>query len=163
MKKPSEIKALTAKKAWFVPSSMIAITLFGVVYCHTQGRADTVNKSDKIDSQFESHETIHLRQAESTSDSWFLYYLKYIWQWLVNFPLIFVNVSAPYKFISFEMEAYRYQDEWDYCMHGALYQWKEFEKITLKEKRAWAKEYYNSRPKPYFTYFLREKLMRTNA
>lgn len=157
MKRPSKIKAVTAKKAWFVPSNMVAITLFGVVYCRTQERADAINKSEKIDSQLESHETIHVRQAESTSDSWFLYYLKYIWQWLMNFPLIFINVSAPYKFISFEMEAYRYQDEWDYCL-GKCEKWKEYNSLTLKQKREFAKEFYGYDIRPYFTKFIKEKI-----
>ena len=57
-----------------------------------------------------------------------------------------------------EMEAYLNQDNWDYCMNGATYQWKELEKITLKQKKEIAREYYNSKPKPYFTDFLKEKL-----
>ena len=57
-----------------------------------------------------------------------------------------------------EMEAYLHQDEWDYCQNGGVYQWKELGKIPLKTKRKWAKEYYKSKPKPYFTSFLREKI-----
>jgi hypothetical protein len=72
------------------------------------------------------------------------------------------NVYAPYKFMPTEMEAYLNQDNWDYCMHGAVYQWKEFNKLTLKEKRKYAKEYYGSSPRPYFADFIREKIMRTS-
>ena len=157
MKRPSKIKTVSAKKAWFLPSGTLAITLFGVVYCKSRLRADEINKSDKIDSLLESHETIHVRQAESVHDSWILYYLKYIWQWLMNFPLIFINIHAPYKFIPFELEAYRYQDDWNYCL-GICEKWKDYNKLKLKEKRAFAKEYYGYTIKPYFTYFIKTKI-----
>ena len=97
------------------------------------------------------------------NDSWFNFYLRYVWEYICNLPLIFINLYAPYMFMPIEMEAYLNQDNWDYCMNGATYQWKEFEKLTLKEKRAMAKEYYASRYRPYFTRFLREKLMRTSC
>ena len=75
----------------------------------------------------------------------------------MNFPLIFVNVYAPYKFVSFEMEAYRYQDEWDYCL-GKCEKWKEYNKLTLKQKREFAKEFYGCDIRPYFTKFIKEKI-----
>jgi hypothetical protein len=43
-------------------------------------------------------------------------------------------------------------------MNGAVYQWKEFEKLKLKDKRSLAKEYYDYKRKPYITGFLREKI-----
>ena len=157
MKRPSKIKIVSAKKAWFLFSGFVAITLFGVIYCKSQSRVDEINKTDKIDSQLESHETIHVRQAESTSDSWIVFYLKYIWQWIKNFPLIFVNVDAPYKFMPFELEAYRYQDEWDYCL-AKCEGWKRYNKLKLKEKRIFAKKYYCKGIKPYFTYFIKNEI-----
>ena len=157
MKRPSKIKVVTAKKAWLLFSGFAAITLFGVVYCKSQSRVDEINKTENIDSQLESHETIHVRQAESTHDSWLLYYLKYIWQWIKNFPLLFVNVSAPYKFISFELEAHRHQDDWDYCV-GKCERWKKYGKLNLREKRILAKDYYHNAVKPYFTDFIKNKI-----
>ena len=61
-----------------------------------------------------------------------------------------------------ELEAYLNQDTWGYCEYEATYQWKEFEKLTLKKKRELAKEYFGYKPRPYFTDFLRKKLMRAN-
>ena len=148
MKKPSKIKCVSAKKGWFLLSNFSAITLFGVVYCKSQKRVDEINKSDNIDSQLESHETIHVRQAESTKDSWFIYYMKYIWQWIKNLPLIFVNLYAPYKFMGFELEAYRYQDDFRYCL-GKCENWKKYNDLKLKQKRELAKKYYS-----YQIYFL---------
>ena len=159
--KPSKIKSIKAKITWLLPSRINALTWKGVAYCTNEEDVKLINKTDKIDSRLKSHETIHLRQAQSTKDSWFLFYIRYIWEWICNLPLIFIDVYAPYKFMPMEIEAYLNQDNWDYCQNGALYQWKGFEKIlTLKEKREMAKEYYGSKPKPYFTHFLYEKLMR---
>jgi hypothetical protein len=155
MKKPSKIKSISAKKAWLLPSNFEAITLFGVAYCSSKARADKINESEAINSQLESHETIHVRQAESTKDSWFIYYMKYIWQWICNLPIIFVNIYAPYKFMEFELEAYRHQDNWDYCL-GKCVDWKRYKKLTLKQKRSLAKEYY--RHKIYFPDFIETKI-----
>lgn len=152
MKKPSKIKCVSAKKTWFLFSNFSAITLFGVVYCKSQQKADEINKSENIDSQLESHETIHVRQAESTKDSWLLYYLKYIWQWIKNFPLIFINLYAPYEFIAFELEAYRYQGKFSYCLEKCE-NWKKYNNLKLKQKRELAKEYYNN--KRYFPDFIK--------
>lgn len=155
MKKPSKIKSISGKKAWLLPSNFEAITLFGVAYCHSRERADKINESENIDSLLESHETIHVRQAESTRDSWLVYYLKYIWQWLLNFPLIFINIYAPYKFIAFELEAYRYQNDWNYCLNKCE-KWKEYNTLSLKQKRLLAKEYYNF--KTFFSDFIMYKI-----
>jgi hypothetical protein len=65
-------------------------------------------------------------------------------------------------FMPIEIEAYLNQDNWDYCMQEENTQWKEFEELTLKEKRELAKEYYEPHLKTYITRFLREKLMRTS-
>lgn len=158
--KPSKIKSLTAKKAWFLLPSFRAITWKGVAYCNDKLDVKTINLTEGINCRLKSHETIHVRQAESTDDSWLKFYVRYVWEWILNLPLIFIDMFAPYKFMPFEIEAYINQDNWDYCKHGAVYQWKEFEKLTLKEKRELAKEYYNSKPKPYFSDFLKEKLIK---
>lgn len=156
--KPSKFNVIKAKKAWFLLPNFSALMWKGYAYCKRQSDADKINATDIVDSQLKSHETIHIRQAESTHNCWFTYYIRYIWEWICNLPLIFIDVNAPYKFTPMEMEAYLNQDDWDYCQHGATYQWKELEKLTLKKKREMAKKYYGSKPKPYFTAFLREEL-----
>ena len=161
--KPSKIQSIKAKISWLLPSRINALTWKGIAYCTDEKNVKLINKTDKIDSRLKSHETIHLRQAQSTKDSWFLFYVRYIWEWICNLPLISVDVCAPYAFMPMEIEAYLNQDNWDYCTTNPTYQWKEFEKLTLKQKRELAKEYYSSKPKPYFTHFLYEKLMRTNG
>ena len=155
--KPSKFSTVKGKKAWFLLTGFSCLTWKGYAYCDSQKEADKINSTDRIDSIMESHETIHIRQAESMKDSWFRFYARYVWEWICNLPLIFINIYAPYKFMEIEMEAYLNQDNWDYCMHGATYQWKRLEEcLTLKDKHALAKAYY--RKKFYYTLFLSEKL-----
>ena len=116
MKKPSKIKAVTAKIAFLLPSRFRAITLFGVAYCNKVKDAQEINKR---------------------------YYLKYIWQWICNFPLVFVGWHMAYKFIPFELEAYANETNYDYA-YGKAEQWKLFKQLTLKEKRNYAKQYKNA-------------------
>lgn len=155
MKKPSNIKYITAKTTRLLFGSFQAITLFGIVYCKDKKKKDAINEYEGITSVLESHEGIHVRQAESVHNSWFLFYIRYIWQWICNLPLIFINSYAPYKFISFELEAYRYQDDWDYCL-GKCIKWKDYNKLTLKQKRQLAKKYYKD--KYYFSNFIKDNI-----
>jgi len=158
MVKPSKIKTIKGKKALFLPKNFKGITLFGVVYCNKKEDADELNKSEMIDSDFKNHELIHVRQAESTNDSWVLFYLKYVAEWIKNLNLITIDINAPYKFMPMEMEAYLNERNWEYSSAKAT-QWKEFEKIPKKELREMAEDYYdNCRFKETFTSFLKRKL-----
>lgn len=145
MKKPKNTTKIIAKINKFLcPSGFSAITLFGIIYVRTEASLERINKTDGIDSLLENHEMIHVKQAVSTHNSWFLFYLLYIWQWLMNLPMIFINIHAPYKFIPFELEAYAneanvgYQKE---IVDGANL-WREFNKLTIFEKWKLAKQYY---------------------
>ena len=131
MKKPSSIKVIkaTCPKIWLLPGFR-AITFFGRIYTKTKADMCSINLNDNIDSNFKCHETIHVRQAEDTHNSWFLFYILYIWQWICNLPLITIHKRAPYRLISFEMEAF------------------------FKEKRKIAKRYYEGNL-PYW-YILNE-------
>jgi hypothetical protein len=163
--KPSKFITVRGRKAWFLPSYFSALTWKGYAYCKRQSDADKINSTDKIDSLLESHETIHIRQAEAMHDSWFCFYLRYVWEWICNLPLIFTNLYAPYKFMEIELEAYLNQNNWDYCMHGATYQWKEFERLKLKQKRAYAKEWYSNKQSygNNFSRFIKERILKDIA
>lgn len=145
MKRPKNTTKIIAKINKFLcPSGFSAITLFGVIYVRSEASLEKINKTDGIDSLLENHEMIHVKQAVSTHNSWFLFYLLYIWQWLMNLPMIFIDLHAPYKFIPFELEAYAneanvgYQKE---IVDGANLWW-EFNKLTIFEKWKLAKQYY---------------------
>lgn len=141
MKKPSEIKVVKAKKAHFLLPAFSAITLFGVIKCKSDKDIEKLNKTDGIDCDLESHETIHVRQAESMKDSWWRFYIEYIWEWICNIPLITVSLHSIYKFMPVEIEAYGYEDNYKYIENGPVYKWKDFKKLTIKQKREFAKEY----------------------
>ena len=145
--KPSKITTVKAKKAWYLPPKIRALTWMGIVYCKYREDADSINRTSKIDSVLKSHETIHVRQAESMHNSWLLFYARYIWEWVVNIPLLTINGWAAYKFMPIEMEAYNHERDYEYANNGEVTEWKKLEKLTLKEKRELAKEYYNSRKK----------------
>ena len=155
--KPSKVDNLKAKRTWMLSSSFKGITWMGVVYCKKQEYIDQINKSDKIDSNFKSHETIHLRQAQSMKDSWFRFYMNYCWQWLKNLPLLTINSHAPYMLIPTEIEAYLNQNNWKYAEKNApVHQWKEFQKLKLKEKREIAKKFFKSKEDKPFAVVLKE-------
>ena len=155
MKKPSKIAVVTAKKGILMLPSIRAITLFGTIFCKKESDVQLINKTDKIDSDLKSHETIHVRQAQNVKDSWLLYYIVYIWQWICNLPLMFVMLYAPYLFIEFELEAYSNENNWEYC-NKECDGWKKYKKLTLKQKFGFAKEY---RKRRYgFSKFVRENI-----
>lgn len=143
--KPSKIKSIRAKKAVFLLPGFRALTWKGIVYCKKEKDIYDINLNDKIDSVLKCHETIHVRQAEGTKDSWFWFYFKYVVQWLCNLPLIIRGFKMTYKFIAFELEAVNNEDEYEYCNKGAVTQWKLFNKLNVSEKLIFAKEYKKSK------------------
>lgn len=160
MKKPSDIKLIKAKFTKLLPSSFAAITLFGVVYSNRKSTVEMINKSDLFDSSTEVHEMIHVKQACSTKDSWLLFYLTYICEWLFNLPLIFVNVMAPYKFMPMELDAYGNQNDPIYAMGVECNMWRRYKKISLKERFKLSRLWYGSK-KDYdysFTRFIKEEV-----
>ena len=143
--KPSDINIPKAKKTWLLLPNFKAITWMGTIYCKRKNDVDAINMTDDIDSSFKSHETIHIRQAYAMKDSWFRFYVNYIFNWIKNLPLIFVNLYAPYKLIPTEIEAYLHEDSWNYARKNEpVYDWKKFQKLTLKEKKEIAKLYYKT-------------------
>jgi hypothetical protein len=139
--KPSKINVLKAKKALFLFSGYRALTWKGIAYCKDKSDIQLINSMDSITSNFEAHEMTHVKQAESTHDSWFCFYALYLWQWILNFPLFIYGKPMPYYFIPFELEAMNNEINWKYSTNGAVYQWKKFKKLTLKEKLKLAKQY----------------------
>lgn len=139
--KPSKINVLKAKKAFFLFPGFRGLTWKGIVYCKNKSDVQLVNFEDRISSDFESHEMTHVKQAESTHDSWFLYYSLYLWYWFINFPLFITGLYMPYYFNPFELEAMANETDHKYPTDGAVYQWKKFKKISLGRKYKLIKEY----------------------
>ena len=107
-----------------------AATVFGRIYTRTQEAADHLN--NRFDA-LKNHEMIHLRQAQSTHDSWLLFYVRYFWYSLRAIGYIWRMKNAMYYLNPFEIEAYRHMYEKDYlerCDGGAV-EWKEFARMSL--------------------------------
>lgn len=139
--RPSKIKALKAKKALLLFPGIRALTWKGTVYCKRKSDIELINATDDITSDFECHELIHVKQAESTKDSWFRFYALYLWYWIINLPLVITGISMPYCFIPFELEAMNNEMFRKYTTNGAVFQWKDFKRINLKEKYKLARKY----------------------
>ncbi len=95
------------------------------------------------------HETIHLRQAQSTHDSWLCFYWKYMLFWFQARRANRILPNAGYLLNPFEMEAYanmynpRYLDRFAE-EEGAATGWREYAKMTLAQ-RFWARRKYSRR------------------
>lgn len=157
--KPSKINILKAKKALFLFPGFRALTWKGIAYCKEKSDIQLINALDTINSNFEAHELTHVKQAESTHDSWFCFYALYLWQWLLNFPLFIYGAMMPYYFIPFELEAMNNEVDWKYPTNGAVYQWKEFKnKLSIKQKLSLSKEYKDKYKRNGFKWFVRNKI-----
>lgn len=76
-----------------------AINIFGILFCR---------KNAKIDDKTINHESIHTQQMKELL--YILFYIIYGIEWIVR---LFMKGNA-YKNISFEKEAYRYQNDCKY-------------------------------------------------
>lgn len=133
-KKPSKITELKAKKAWFLPRHFRAITLFGTVYCNDRKDIDNINTNNYSTKRLVTHETIHVKQAASTHNSWCLFYLLYVWYWIKNLPLALMYSYAPYKLIPFEIEAFVNENKPEYINTDKCEGWKKYKKLKFNEK-----------------------------
>ncbi len=121
------------------------LTFFGYILTPTQQEADQFNSAradgDKLTAAMKNHEMIHLRQAQSTGDSWLRFYLLYIWYWLKAYLGAGRSVRrqlkhAAYLLNPFEMEAYGRMNDLHYlerCKDGAT-EWKRFAGMSLKQR-----------------------------
>lgn len=157
MKKPSEIKELELKFTKFIPfSGYYVMTFFGKMLVRESSKSRwEMNEKNGYNDVVRNHEMTHVRQAISTNDSWFSFYLKYIMMYLKNIPII-NGFKMPYKFISFELEAYANETDLTYSkLHeNGTDNWKKYDKLTLKQKKELYKQYKSS--KLSFSSFVKE-------
>ena len=109
------------------------LTFFGKILTPSQEEADRFNSSF---SSLKNHEMIHLRQAQSTGDSWIRFYLLYIWYWLKALPMNRKMRNAAYLLNPFEMEAYARMHDMHYLdrCEGGAQEWRRYAKMSLKER-----------------------------
>ena len=118
------------------------LTFFGHILAPTQELADAFNAKPNA---LKNHEMIHLRQAQSCGDSWFRFYILYIWYWLrtVCFGGFAVRRQlkhAAYLLNPFEIEAYAHMHDLDY-LKGPATEWRRYPKMPLKDRLKLYKRY----------------------
>ena len=112
------------------------LTFFGHILAPTQELADAFNAKPNA---LKNHEMIHLRQAQSCGDSWFRFYILYIWYWLrtVCFGGFAVRRQlkhAAYLLNPFEIEAYAHMHDLDYLAKGEATEWRRYAKMSLNDR-----------------------------
>ena len=110
-----------------------ALTFFGTIVTATEADARLMRQGD---SSLARHEMIHLRQAQSTHDSWLIFYLLYVWYYLRALPQNRRMKNAAYLLNPFELEAYRHMDDPAYlerCADGGATEWRTFARMSPRE------------------------------
>ncbi len=118
---------------FWIKSGYEALTFFGTILTHTQKEADAM--SNRL-STLKNHEMIHLKQAQSTGDSWWRFYRLYLKFWLQGWRRRKKYPNAGYVLNPFEMEAYEHMDDLGYlsqCKDGAT-EWKRFAAMSIDER-----------------------------
>lgn len=161
MQKPNKIITIIPSFRKFLPpKSFKAIMMFGKLFINIRDKEEfEKNEREGKNVYLKNHEMIHVKQAITTSNSWFLFYILYIWYWFKNLPLI-NGFDMPYKFIPFELEAYYHEDNLSYCEKyvNGTENYKHY-KFSLKEKRKIYKEYKEMKKIKFITFhdFLHKK------
>ena len=130
----SEMKAV--KESFWMRRGYTAMTFFGRILTHTQQEADELNATATLHSRLKRHETIHLRQAQSTHNSWLCFYILYIWYYMRALPQNRRRRNAAYYLNPFEMEAYEHDGDPEYlqeCENGAN-GWRRYAKMSAKNR-----------------------------
>lgn len=91
-----------------------AINLFGILF---------VRKDAEIDDVTITHEEIHTAQMKELL--FIFFYLHYGIEFLLKM-FMYPNFHRTYRAISFEREAYMFEEERDYLLWRKHYKWLEF-------------------------------------
>lgn len=143
----------------FIPfKGYLAMTFFGKMWIRNSNKTlwDEYVKEGK-DKIVTHHEMIHVKQAISTHNSWFRFYLLYIWYWIKG-VFSFGGFKFAYKMNPFELEAYANEDVKDYIdiySNGAT-RWKVYKEIPMKQRKKYWRQYWGMRIKISFSNYIKE-------
>lgn len=99
-----------------------AITLFGHVF-YRMNKDELKNYLETYSAKVTSnHERIHMLQAESFKFGYFSFYVRYIIEWIRNLFVYGFGNNTAYHNISFEREAYKNEQNFDY----SVTRWREY-------------------------------------
>lgn len=137
--RPSKVADMPAVvNSFWLRKGFEGLTFFGTILTPTQTLADDFNihsvAGDLKSAAIKNHEMIHLRQAQSCGDSWFRFYLLYIWYWLRALPANRIFKHGAYLLNPFEMEAYRHMNNLNYLADGEANKWRKYAKMSIKER-----------------------------
>lgn len=120
--------------SFWMKDGYAAMTFFGTIVAATPADVETMKLPG---NSLKRHETIHLRQAQATHDSWLLFYLLYGWYYMLALPQNKRMKNAAYYINPFELEAYANQGDEHYlqsCRDTGAQRWREYAKMTPKER-----------------------------
>ena len=133
-KRPKQVLDMRAMACPFwIKQGYEALTFFGTIITHTQKEAEDINTGP---DELKNHEMIHLYQARSTGNSWFLFYIRYLWYSLSCLRYSRRLRNSAYLLNPFEMEAYTHMCNRHYleqCGHKAE-EWRVYAKMTLEQR-----------------------------
>jgi hypothetical protein len=134
-RRPSRIDEMKAvKEGFWLGKKYDAMMFFGHIVTHTQEEADRMNS--RMDS-LRRHETIHLRQAQATHNSWLCYYWLYMWYYIRALHLNRYMKNAAYRLNPFEMEAYEHMYDQHYleqCREKGAQGWRVYARMKPRER-----------------------------
>lgn len=130
--RPSRLTDMPAvSNAFWLRKGYEALTFFGHIITATQQEADALNHHYDA---LKNHEMIHLRQAQTTHDSWLCFYLYYLYFWLRAFPWCLRRPHIAYRSIPFELEAYEHMHNLHYLddKHNGTSRWRDYARMKTK-------------------------------
>ena len=137
-RRPSRVADMPAvSDNFWLRRGYAALTFFGFIVTPSQEEADRVNRQQCW--RLKNHEMIHLRQAQSTHDSWLCFYALYLWHWLRAVHLNRHLKNAAYLLNPFELEAYANEHDPHYletCGEKGANGWRKYARQKPRQRLA---------------------------
>ena len=131
-RRPSLIKNMPViRNSFWLRKGYAALTFFGTVIASTK---EDAQEFENQKSTLRNHEMIHLRQAQSTHDSWLMFYLLYSWYSLKLLPQSRKMKNAIYWLNPFEMEAYQHENDLHYLDNHVADEWRQYARMKPSER-----------------------------
>jgi len=132
-RRPSRIKEMgVVCDDFWLRRGYDALTFFGTVVAATPEMAASMQGKR---NRLKNHETIHLRQAQDTHDSWLCFYALYLWYYLKALPMNRRLKNAAYVLNPFELEAYRHMNDLDYTNDPRCgTEWRRYARMKPRER-----------------------------
>lgn len=133
-RRPSRVTDMKAESNTFwLRKGYDAVTFFGTIITNSREDAQLLNGRFH---PIKNHEMIHLRQAQSTHNSWLCFYWKYMIFWFQARRANRILPNAGYLLNPFEMEAYanmynpHYLDQFSEGATG----WRRYADMSLSQR-----------------------------